>query len=199
MSNYLHPSDNRNRNGLRLLFVHGLVILEAEQMPITFQPMPLARKPRPFNHPEWLFELKYDGFRALARIERGKKAQLISRNGHPFASFSDLADSIAASLPADAAHKSITRRNCAIGSLASLTAVPAHFHSSEMCPPSVAAGLLRWPPPIPSHISPSPIGAFRLPRRSFMVVGEQTSGEGCSNERPKTQVGVWGVFVLGAN
>jgi bifunctional non-homologous end joining protein LigD len=54
---------------------------------------------RPFDHPEWLFELKYDGFRALARVERNK-CQLISRNGHPFASFSDLADSIARSLAA---------------------------------------------------------------------------------------------------
>ena len=63
-----------------------------------FQPMPLARKREPFNHSDWLFELKYDGFRALARIERGK-AQLISRNGHPFASFSDLAESMADSLP----------------------------------------------------------------------------------------------------
>jgi len=62
--------------------------------------MPLSRRPRPFNHPEWLFELKYDGFRALARIERGR-GQLISRNRHPFASFFDLADSIARSLPSD--------------------------------------------------------------------------------------------------
>jgi bifunctional non-homologous end joining protein LigD len=68
-------------------------------MPMSFQPMPLSRKPRAFNHPEWLFELKYDGFRALARIERGR-AQLISRNGHPFASFSELAHSMAESLPA---------------------------------------------------------------------------------------------------
>jgi len=68
-------------------------------MPPTFQPMPLSRRAKPFNHPEWLFELKYDGFRALARIERGR-AQLISRNGHPFASFSDLAESMADSLPA---------------------------------------------------------------------------------------------------
>src|SRR5207245_2859693 len=65
---------------------------------LTFQHMPLSRRARPFNHPEWLFELKYDGFRALARVERNK-CQLISRNGHPFASFSDLADSIGRSLP----------------------------------------------------------------------------------------------------
>jgi bifunctional non-homologous end joining protein LigD len=68
-------------------------------MPTTFQPMPLSRRAKPFNHPEWLFELKYDGFRALARVERNK-CHLISRNGHPFASFSDLAVSIAGSLAA---------------------------------------------------------------------------------------------------
>ena len=61
--------------------------------------MPLSRRPTPFNHPEWLFELKYDGFRALARVERNK-CQLISRNGHPFASFTDLGDSMARSLGA---------------------------------------------------------------------------------------------------
>jgi len=39
-----------------------------------------------------------DGFRALAVIEHGR-AQLRSRNGHPFASFSALAESISDSLP----------------------------------------------------------------------------------------------------
>jgi bifunctional non-homologous end joining protein LigD len=46
----------------------------------------------------WLFELKYDGFRALAVIEHGR-VQLISRDGNFFASFADLAKSIAGSLP----------------------------------------------------------------------------------------------------
>src|SRR3989441_11573864 len=48
--------------------------------------------------PTLFFELKLDGYRALAVIEHGR-AQLISRNGHPFASFSALAESIAAALP----------------------------------------------------------------------------------------------------
>ena len=39
-----------------------------------------------------------DGFRALAIVEHGR-AQLLSRNGHPFASFSALAESISDSLP----------------------------------------------------------------------------------------------------
>src|SRR5690349_5393163 len=67
-------------------------------MSLQFQPMPLLKRAAPFNHADWLFELKYDGFRALAVIEHGR-AQLISRNGHPFASFSGLAESISDSLP----------------------------------------------------------------------------------------------------
>src|SRR3979409_2200140 len=50
---------------------------------MAFQPMPLSRKPQPFDHPEWVFELKYDGFRSLAVIHGGR-CELISRNGHPF-------------------------------------------------------------------------------------------------------------------
>jgi ATP dependent DNA ligase-like protein len=56
---------------------------------MAFQPMPLSRRPAPFDHPEWIFELKYDGFRSLAVIESGR-TQLISRNGHPFNSFTEL-------------------------------------------------------------------------------------------------------------
>jgi ATP-dependent DNA ligase len=58
-----------------------------------FQPMPLGRKAQPFDRPEWIYELKYDGFRALAVVEYGRCA-LFSRNGHPFASFSELASRI---------------------------------------------------------------------------------------------------------
>ncbi|PYX85559.1 MAG: hypothetical protein DMG68_17765 [Acidobacteria bacterium] len=52
--------------------------------------MPLGRKAAPFNHPDWIFELKYDGFRSLAVVEFGR-CTLYSRNGHEFRSFSDLA------------------------------------------------------------------------------------------------------------
>jgi hypothetical protein len=40
-------------------------------MPLQFQPMPLKRS-LPFDDDDWLFELKYDGFRALAVIEHGR-------------------------------------------------------------------------------------------------------------------------------
>ena len=56
---------------------------------MAFQPMPLSRKPVPFDHPESIFELKYDGFRSLAVIQDGR-AELISRNGNSFKSFEPL-------------------------------------------------------------------------------------------------------------
>src|SRR5215469_5638205 len=60
---------------------------------LVFQPMPLGRKPLPFDDPAYLLELKYDGFRALAVVEDARCA-LYSRNGHSFASFGDLATRI---------------------------------------------------------------------------------------------------------
>src|SRR5437764_1725477 len=65
---------------------------------MNFQPMPLLKRAAPFDDPDWIYELKMDGFRALAIVEHGR-AQLLSRNGHPFASFSTLAESISDSLP----------------------------------------------------------------------------------------------------
>jgi bifunctional non-homologous end joining protein LigD len=63
-----------------------------------FQPMPLLMRPSPFDDPDFIFEIKWDGFRALAVIEHGR-TQLISRNGHRFGSFADLEKLISAGLP----------------------------------------------------------------------------------------------------
>jgi bifunctional non-homologous end joining protein LigD len=60
----------------------------------AYHPVPVIRKPRPFDDSQWLFELKYDGFRALAYLDHGA-CRLVSCNGHPFASFVELASSIA--------------------------------------------------------------------------------------------------------
>lgn len=59
---------------------------------------PLQSRKQAFDHPDWLFELKYDGFRALAYLQDGE-CKLVSRNGHPFATFSELGRSIAEALP----------------------------------------------------------------------------------------------------
>ena len=51
--------------------------------------MSLRRRAEPFNHPDWIFEIKWDGFRALAYVEDGR-CRLVSRNGNEFKSFSGL-------------------------------------------------------------------------------------------------------------
>src|SRR5207244_8918466 len=67
-------------------------------VPFRLKPMPLLKRAAPFDDPGWIFDLKYDGFRALAVIEHGR-AQLLSRNGHSFAAFADLGKHIAAAMP----------------------------------------------------------------------------------------------------
>ena len=52
--------------------------------------MPLARFDTPFEHPDWIFEPKLDGFRALAYVEDGA-CRLVSRNRHAFRTFEMLA------------------------------------------------------------------------------------------------------------
>jgi ATP-dependent DNA ligase len=61
------------------------------------QPIAPVRRAEPFDDPTWLFDLKYDGFRALCYLEQGG-CRLISRNGNPMHRFDCLGDQIAASL-----------------------------------------------------------------------------------------------------
>lgn len=60
--------------------------------------MSLARLPVPFDHPDWLFELKYDGFRALAYVD-DSKVQLVSRKGNIYKSFTHFRKALAQTLP----------------------------------------------------------------------------------------------------
>jgi len=63
--------------------------------------MPLARLHAPFDHPNWLFELKYDGFRALAYVTP-QRCELISRKGNVYKSFRTLSAGIANALACEA-------------------------------------------------------------------------------------------------
>jgi ATP-dependent DNA ligase len=56
--------------------------------------MPLIRVKQPFDHPDWLFELKHDGFRALAIIE-GHGCSLVSRRGYVFKQWPQLVEELA--------------------------------------------------------------------------------------------------------
>src|SRR5215471_13620391 len=63
---------------------------------MLFQPMPLSRRAEPFNHADWLFEIKWDGFRALL-YSGGEGVRLVSRNGNEFKSFPSLCEGLARS------------------------------------------------------------------------------------------------------
>jgi bifunctional non-homologous end joining protein LigD len=58
-----------------------------------FTPLPLERAREPFDNPAFIYENKWDGFRALAFLTR-TGATLVSRNGNPFRRFAPLATAL---------------------------------------------------------------------------------------------------------
>jgi bifunctional non-homologous end joining protein LigD len=56
---------------------------EKTGMPHRIVPMMARLTDKPFDHPDWIFENKWDGFRAIAEVEKGKTA-LYSRSGNSF-------------------------------------------------------------------------------------------------------------------
>ena len=63
--------------------------------------MPLASLHAPFDHQDWIFELKYDGFRALGYVDSGL-CWLVSRRGTAYKSFPQLSAAIGAAIPGQA-------------------------------------------------------------------------------------------------
>ena len=62
-----------------------------------FQPLPLGRSPQSFSHPDWLFEIKWDGFRSLLYSDKDG-VRLLSRNRNTFKSFPELCEGLARDL-----------------------------------------------------------------------------------------------------
>lgn len=59
--------------------------------------MRLLRVREAFDHPDFIFELKLDGFRGVAFVDNGR-CQLVSSNGHTFDQWQPLTREIAASV-----------------------------------------------------------------------------------------------------
>jgi hypothetical protein len=53
------------------------------------QPMSLVQQPDPFDDWDWIYEIKHDGFRALAVIEQGQ-CRFLSRRKHKLTGHQDL-------------------------------------------------------------------------------------------------------------
>ncbi len=60
-------------------------------------PMELIRVSVPFDDPEFIYEVKFDGFRALAYVQGGQ-CELVSRKGHVYQRFVELRREIVADL-----------------------------------------------------------------------------------------------------
>jgi bifunctional non-homologous end joining protein LigD len=58
---------------------------EKRAMPRVVRPMLATLVDEPFDDPEWFYELKFDGYRAVAFVEDGK-VRLVSRNQNEFTS-----------------------------------------------------------------------------------------------------------------
>jgi len=58
-------------------------------LPRNLRPIRLSRRSEPFDSADFIYELKIDGFRALAYIVAGQ-GELISRNGYVFRGFAEL-------------------------------------------------------------------------------------------------------------
>ncbi len=61
---------------------HDLDDAPLSPMPHNIKQMTATRIPKPFDHPDWIFEMKWDGFRAIAEIRDGE-VSLYSRNNIP--------------------------------------------------------------------------------------------------------------------
>lgn len=57
---------------------------QPKPLPTVKQPMLATLVGAPFDDDGWLFELKWDGYRALCTIESGRSYRLVSRNGTDF-------------------------------------------------------------------------------------------------------------------
>src|SRR5580700_3706761 len=70
--------------------VKALAGAEARPMPMVIHPMLATLAARAFDDPDWLFEIKWDGYRAVAFIEDGR-LRLVSRSQNDLtAQFSEL-------------------------------------------------------------------------------------------------------------
>jgi bifunctional non-homologous end joining protein LigD len=82
------PRGNKQTEGGS--WVSGLEGAVPRAMPTAIHPMLATAIDKPFDNPEWLFEIKWDGYRAVSFIENGK-LRLVSRNQNDLtAQFSEL-------------------------------------------------------------------------------------------------------------
>jgi|SRR5689334_903212 len=66
------------------------------------QPISLVQQPGPFDDWNWIYEIKHDGFRALAVLEHGH-CRFFSRKKHKLTGYQDLRAALVKEVHAEAA------------------------------------------------------------------------------------------------
>jgi hypothetical protein len=99
--------------------------------------LPTWRK-QPFDDPEWLFDFKYDSFRALCYLEWGR-CRFISRNGNVLSRFEALGDQLAAVLLGvdDAVIDGEVISPDETGNFSFTTSSAAHARPPSLCRPAL--------------------------------------------------------------
>jgi bifunctional non-homologous end joining protein LigD len=64
------------------------------KMPANIKPMKATLVDEPFDDPDWLYEVKWDGYRAIAMLDKKEGVQLISRNNLPFDKYYPINDAL---------------------------------------------------------------------------------------------------------
>jgi bifunctional non-homologous end joining protein LigD len=64
------------------------------KMPSAIKPMKATLVDQPFDEPGWVFEVKWDGYRAIANIDKKEGVSLISRNNLPFDKYYPINDAL---------------------------------------------------------------------------------------------------------
>jgi bifunctional non-homologous end joining protein LigD len=64
------------------------------KMPTGTKPMKATLVDKPFDEPGWLFEVKWDGYRAIATIDKKEGVSLVSRNNLPFEKYYPINDAL---------------------------------------------------------------------------------------------------------
>jgi bifunctional non-homologous end joining protein LigD len=82
--------------------VKGLEGAVKRPMPTAVHPMLATSVEEPFDDPDWLFEIKWDGYRAIAFITKGK-VRLVSRNQNDLTAQYPELHNLAASIKAETA------------------------------------------------------------------------------------------------
>jgi bifunctional non-homologous end joining protein LigD len=77
----------------------GLADIRRMTLP-RIQPIAPTWRKEPFDHPDWLFDVKYDGFRALCYLEHGR-CTFVSRRGNVLTRFDPLCQQVASAICPD--------------------------------------------------------------------------------------------------